>query len=68
MSPKAEFRELVARSRALVSAAALLLITFVLLIVAVAILFCSVWITVFRTAQGMADQLRAKVTIPELLR
>lgn len=68
MNPRTEFADLVSRSRKLTAAALVLIISFALLIVSAGTLFATVFITVFRTAQGAADRMTAKVTVPELLR
>jgi hypothetical protein len=68
MTPRTEFNDLIARSRALLDAVLLVLITFALLIVSAGVLFCSIWITVFRTGRMIADRTTARVAIPEMLR
>jgi preprotein translocase subunit SecY len=68
MTPLTEWKDLLSRSRNLFSAVLLVFITFALLVVSVVTLFCTCWLTVFRTARGIAEQMTARVAVPELLR
>jgi hypothetical protein len=68
MNPKTEFNDLLSRSRNLFSAALLVFITFALLAVSVVTLFCTCWLTVFRTGRVIVEQMTTRVAVPELLR
>jgi hypothetical protein len=63
LTPRTEFTDLVSRSRRLVDAALLLLITFALLIVAAGTLFCTAWITVFTMGRNTIDRATAQVAV-----
>ncbi|MFA6509974.1 MAG: hypothetical protein WCV62_05915 [Candidatus Peribacteraceae bacterium] len=63
MTPKTEWKDLLARSRRLLDAALLLLITFALLIVAAGTLFCVSFTTVFTMGRNTIDRMTARVTV-----
>jgi hypothetical protein len=63
MNPRTEFRDLLTRSRRLVDAALLLLITFALLIVSAGTLFGTVWVTVFTMGKNTIDRTTERVTV-----
>ena len=63
MTPMAEFRDLLTRSRRLIDAVLLLIITFVLLIVSAGTLFCTVFVTTFSMGRSVIDRATARVTV-----
>ncbi len=66
MNPRTEFADLLTRSRRLLDAALLLIITFGALLVAAGTLFCSCWITVFVFGRGIADRMTARTTTQKM--
>jgi hypothetical protein len=67
-TPRAEWNELISRSRKLANAAAMMVLTAALLAVTVGVLFCSVFTTVFRVFRGVIDRTLTSIEVPELLR
>ena len=63
MNPRTEFRDLISRSRRLVDAALLLVITAALLLVASGTLFFSVFITAFTMSRNTIDRATERVTV-----
>ena len=63
MNPKDEFKDLISRSRRLVDASLLLLITFALLIVSAGTLFCTIFVTVFTMGRNTIDRTTARVVV-----
>ena len=63
MNPKTEFVDLLTRSRRLIDAALLLVITLALMIVALGTLFCIVFVTVFVMGRNTIDRTTEKVTV-----
>lgn len=63
MNPKDEAKDLLIRSRRLIDAALLLIITAALLIVALGTLFCVVFVTAFTMGRNTIDQMTMRVTV-----
>ena len=63
MTPRTEFADLVTRSRRLVDAILLLLITFALMMIALGTLFCAVFTTAFVMGRNTVDRMTARVTV-----
>jgi hypothetical protein len=63
MTPRAEYAELVSRSKILGSAVLLLFLSMALLLVSAATLFLTTFITAFRTWRGVIDRMTTRVTI-----
>jgi hypothetical protein len=63
MNPHDEFKDLVSRSRRLIDAALLLVITGALLVVAAGTLFCTVFITTFSTVRAGVDRVTARTSV-----
>jgi len=63
MNPRDEFRDLVGRTRRLIEAAALLVITAAQFAVSVATLFATAWITIFDTLRRAADRMAGRVAV-----
>jgi hypothetical protein len=63
LNPRTEFRDLISRSRRLVDAALLLVITAALLLVASGTLFFTVFITAFTMGRNTIDRTTARVSV-----
>lgn len=63
MNPRDEFKDLLTRSRRLIDAVLLLVITFALLVVAIGTLFCTVFITTFQTIRSAVDRVTARTSV-----
>jgi hypothetical protein len=63
MTPRTEFSDLLTRSRRLIDAVLLFVITFALLIVAIFTLLCTVWITAFVMGRSVLERATVKATV-----
>jgi hypothetical protein len=68
MTPRTEWNDLISRSRNLACAVATMVLSAALLAVSMGVLFCSVFITVFRVTRDVVDRTMTKIEVPELLR
>lgn len=62
MNPREEFRELLARSRTLISAILLLIAAAGHLLVSFGTLFCAIWTVMFRTVRAAVDRMTVRTT------
>ena len=63
MNPKDEFKDLCYRSRRLLDAVLLLIITFALAVVSIGTLFCTIFVTVFTMGKNTIDRTTARVSV-----
>jgi hypothetical protein len=63
MNPREEFKDLLTRSRRLIDAVFLVVITAALLVVAAGTLFCAVFVTTFSTIRSGVDRVTARMSV-----
>lgn len=63
MNPREEFKDLLVRSRRLIDAVLLVVITAALLIVSAGTLFCTIFITTFSTLREAVDRMTARSAV-----